>query len=84
MFRFTIRDVRWLMVVVGLSLALLAERRHSRELREQLQRAWWWYGLPGWRTGSSQEVDWSVLGAEYKRDPLPKIPGRTGRQNSKD
>jgi hypothetical protein len=58
--QFTIRDLLWLMVVVGLSLGWLAEHRYSRELREQLQRAWWHYG-PGWRTGASAEVDWSVL-----------------------
>ena len=66
MFRFTIRDVLWLMVVVGLSAGWWLEHHHTNQLREQLQRAWWWHG-PGWRTGVSREVDWSVLGAEYNR-----------------
>jgi hypothetical protein len=67
MFRFTIRDVLWLMVVVGLSLALWAEHRHAGELRTQLKSAWWHYG-PGFRSGGSPEVDWSVLGAEYDKN----------------
>jgi len=65
MFRFTIRDLFWLTMVVGLSLGLWLENRHARELEEQLQRAWWHYG-PGGRTGQNEEVDWSVLGAEYE------------------
>lgn len=60
MFRITIRDVLWLMVVVGLSLGWWAEHRHAGELRQQLQRAWWHYG-PGTRSGEALEVDWSVL-----------------------
>ncbi len=43
----------------------LEEHGRERELEEQLQRAWWHYG-PGGRTGQSEEVDWSVLGAEYE------------------
>ena len=66
MFRFTIRDVLWLTVVVGLSTGLWLEHRQASALREQLQRAWWWHG-PGARTGLAQEVDWSVLGADYGR-----------------
>jgi len=66
MFRFTIRDVLWAMVVVGLSLGWWAEHRRAGEFREQLQRAWWWQG-PGFRTGTQLEVDWSVLGPEYTR-----------------
>jgi hypothetical protein len=78
MFRFTIRDVLWLTVVVGLSLGLWLEHRHSSELREQLQRAWWWHG-PGWRTGESEEVDWSVLGAEDNSGPFnPPLPAVAG------
>jgi hypothetical protein len=60
MFRFTIRDVLWLTVVVALSLGWWIEHRHARELKVQLQRAWWRYG-PGDRSGASSEVDWSVL-----------------------
>jgi hypothetical protein len=60
MFRFTIRDVLWLTVVVGLGIGLWLEHRHSSELEEQLERAWWHYG-PGVRMGDSPEVDWSVL-----------------------
>jgi hypothetical protein len=33
MFRFTIRDVLWLTVVVGLGVALWAERRELNQLR---------------------------------------------------
>ncbi len=65
--QFTIRDVLWLTVVVSLSLALWIEHRYSHELREQLERAWWWHG-PGFRSGISQEVDWSVLNKQ-SRDP---------------
>ena len=79
MFRFTIRDVLWLMVVVGMACGwwmessaaskvraenLLLKRSDTSKLREQLQSAWWHYG-PGFRSGYSPEVDWSVLGPEY-------------------
>jgi hypothetical protein len=60
MFRFTIRDLLWLTVVVGLSLAWWTEHRHAGDFRLQLQKAWWHYG-PGSRTGDCDEVDWSVL-----------------------
>lgn len=36
MFRFTIRDLLWLMVVVGLALAFAAERYRSAGLRSEL------------------------------------------------
>ena len=65
MFRFSIRDLLWLMVVVGLSLGWLREHRQISSLTEQLKSAWWHYG-PGDRYGASPKVDWSVLGSEYK------------------
>jgi hypothetical protein len=65
MLRFSIRDVLWLTVVVGLALGWLVERRQERVLREQLKRAWWHY-TPGFHTGvEPPEVDWSVLGPQY-------------------
>jgi hypothetical protein len=42
MFRFTIRDVLWLMVVVGLVLGWLMEHRHAAKTSAEVQslRAW--------------------------------------------
>ena len=36
MFRFTIRDVLWLMAVTGLAVALLVERNQNAPLRHEL------------------------------------------------
>ena len=39
MFRFTIRDVLWLMVVFGLAICLYRDRTAVRELKAELGRA---------------------------------------------
>jgi len=39
MFRFSIRDLLWLMVVVGLAIGLYQGRARQRRLELQLQRA---------------------------------------------
>jgi hypothetical protein len=76
MFRFTIRDVLWLMVVAALAVGwwldhrdssnLSAARSHARELKENLESARWRYAPqthknPNYGNGESLPVDWSLL-----------------------
>jgi hypothetical protein len=77
MFRFTIRDVLWLTVVVGLGVGWWVERTklgqcrvHAFVLRDNLSRARWLYihrKGPGLGAGPEQPiVDWEVVD-----EPIP-------------
>jgi hypothetical protein len=68
MFRFTIRDLLWLMVVVGLLVALwidhrdlVAVREHAVTLRQNLEIARLHYSLRPLETKSSPTVDWELV-----------------------
>ena len=76
MFRFTIRDLLWLMVVVGLAVgwwldhrAVGALRAHAWLLRDALEQARWHHAPLHGNTPATTlaaEVDWSLAD-----DPIP-------------
>jgi hypothetical protein len=76
MFRFTIRDVLWLMVVVGLACALIASWRDTQRVNQSAK---------GWRTRAGAleavlvDAGWKVRWEEkWIRVRAPDSVGRNG------
>jgi hypothetical protein len=74
--RFTIRDVVWLTVVVGLGIALWIERTQHAELREYVRRLREWTdGLEFAISGEGYVLDGDWVGFVLKRPaPEPSQP----------
>jgi hypothetical protein len=81
MFRFTIRDLLWLMVVVGLAVGwwvertrltgmLAVTRNHASELREELLSAQWHYA-PSTHSKRGFGSGGSSLNFEWIDQPIP-------------
>lgn len=76
MFRFTIRDVLWLMVVVGLACALNASRRDTQMA---LQSAKGWRTRAGGLEAVLIDAGWKVRWEEkWIRVRAPDSVGRNG------